>query len=101
MGCATPGQTRRLGPPYRTRTGAHLVVVLSTLCHAAWALTWNTRTGDAFELSVPEGAVEEAKVADVLDAEDPLFTPMVGAPAGLRACFIPAAGKQECVSVHG
>ncbi|WP_329460748.1 helix-turn-helix domain-containing protein [Streptomyces sp. NBC_01497] len=103
MGCAAPEQTRRLGPPYRTRTGARLVVVLSTRCHAAWALAWNTRTGDAFELSVPGGTVEQVKVADSLDAQDPLFTPMTdsGDLTGLRACFTPTASRQECVHVHG
>lgn len=102
MGCAAAGQTRRLGSPYRTRTGAQLVVVLSTRCHAAWALGWNARTGDAFELSVPGGAMEQVKVADPLDAEDPLFTPMIDAGdlTGLRACFTPATGRQECVHVH-
>ncbi|SHN26905.1 helix-turn-helix domain-containing protein [Actinacidiphila paucisporea] len=101
MGCAAPGQAQRRGPPYRTRTGARLVIVLSTRCHAAWALAWNTRTGDAFKLSAPGGAVEQVKVADTLDAEDPLFTPMIGPGdlTGLRACFTPAAGKQECI--HG
>jgi transcriptional regulator with XRE-family HTH domain len=99
MGCAAPGQTRRLGPPYRTRTGAHLVVVLSTRCYAAWALAWNTRVGDTFDLSAPGSAVEQAKVTDTLDTEDPLFTPMIGSDdlTGLRACFTPAAGKQECI----
>lgn len=103
MGCAMPGQSRRLGTPYRARTGARLVVVLSARCHAAWALGWNTRTGDAFELSVPGGAVERVEVTDALDAEDALFTPMVDAGdlTGLRACFTPAAGSQECVHVHG
>jgi hypothetical protein len=101
MGCAVPGQTRRLGPPYRTRTGAHLVIVLSTRCHAAWALAWNTRVGDAFDLSGPGGAVERVKVADALAAHDPLFTPMVDAGdlTGLRACF--TGSRQECVQVHG
>ncbi|TXS70726.1 XRE family transcriptional regulator [Streptomyces sp. me109] len=99
MGCAAPGQTRRLGPPYRSRTGAHLVVVFSSRCHAAWALGWNTRAGDAFELSVPGGAVEQVRVADTLDAEDALFTPMTDAGdlTGLRACFTPPTGRQECV----
>ncbi|MFJ4031258.1 helix-turn-helix domain-containing protein [Streptomyces griseoluteus] len=103
MGCAVPGQTRRLDPPYRTRTGARLVVVLSTRCHAAWALGWNTRAGDAFELSAPGGAVERVEVADALDAEDPLFTPMIDAGdlSGLQACFIPAIGRQECVPARG
>ncbi|MFE0348795.1 helix-turn-helix domain-containing protein [Streptomyces griseoluteus] len=103
MGCAVPEQTRRLGPAYRTRTGARLVVVLSTRCHAAWALGWNTRPGDAFELSVPGGAVERVKVADTLDAEDPLFTSMIDAGdlSGLRTCFIPAAGREECVPARG
>ncbi|MET8291961.1 helix-turn-helix domain-containing protein [Streptomyces sp. NPDC005132] len=101
MGCAAPGQAHRLGPPYRTRTGARLVVVFSTRCHAAWALGWNTRTGDAFELSVSGGAVEQVKVVDTLDAEDALFTPMTDAGdlTGLRACFTPTTGRQECVHV--
>ncbi|MFE5141315.1 helix-turn-helix domain-containing protein [Streptomyces fagopyri] len=101
MGCAAPGQTRRLAPPYQTRTGARLVVVFSTRCHAAWALGWNTHTGDTFELSVPGGPVEQVKVADTLDAEDALFTPMTDAGnlTGLRACFTPAADTQECLRV--
>lgn len=101
MGCAGTGQTRRLEPPYRTRTGARLVIVFSTRCHAAWGLVWNTRTGDAFELSVLGGAVERVEVADPLDAEDALFTPMTdaGDRTGLRACFTPTAGRRECVHV--
>ncbi|MFJ5519218.1 helix-turn-helix domain-containing protein [Streptomyces griseoluteus] len=103
MGCAVPGQTRRMDPPYRTRTGARLVVVLSRRCHAAWAVGWNTRPGDAFELSVPGGAVERVRVADALDAEEPLFTPMIdaGDMSDLRTCFIPVVGRKECVPAQG
>jgi hypothetical protein len=62
---------------------------------SAWALGWNTRTGDAFELSVPGGAVEQVKVANTLDAEDTLFTPMTDAGdlTGLRASFTPVVGQ--------
>ncbi|MFE4995954.1 helix-turn-helix domain-containing protein [Streptomyces mirabilis] len=104
MGCAAPGQAQRLGLPYQTRTGARLSVTFSRQCHTAWALAWNTHIGDVLEVSVPGRRPERVKVADTLEAGEPLFTPMIDGSdlTGLQACFKPADGRPtECVAAQG
>ncbi|GHH84675.1 hypothetical protein GCM10018793_49750 [Streptomyces sulfonofaciens] len=99
MGCATPGQAHSLGTSHRTRTGARLSFSFSARCHTAWALVWDTHVGDVLEVSVPDRRPERVKVADALETEEPLSTPMVDGSSltGLRACFKPASGgRTEC-----
>jgi hypothetical protein len=98
MGCAAPGQARRLGSSRRTRTGARLSFSFSARCDTAWALMWNTRVGDVLQVSLSGGAPQRVKVADAFDADAPLFTPMIDGRnlAGLQACLTPAGGRMEC-----
>jgi hypothetical protein len=61
---------------------------------------WNTHIGDVLEVSVPGRRPERVKVADALEAGEPLFTPMIDGSdlTGLQACFKPADGRHtECV----
>ncbi len=94
-----PGKVHRLGSPHQTSTGAWLSFSFSTQCHTAWALLWNTKVGDALEVSGSDGRLQRVDVADAYEAESSLSTPMIDGSdlTGLRACFLSTGGGHpEC-----
>jgi transcriptional regulator with XRE-family HTH domain len=94
MGCGTPGRVKRVGPRYRTRTGASVEIRYDPACDAAWARVWNSDKGDLLEVSVPGHRTQRVEVADKYDAEGSNFTSMVDGSdlTRLRVCFVPAGG---------
>ncbi|MCF4135710.1 YjfA family protein [Streptomyces sp. Tue 6430] len=97
--CGLPGRADALGPPHRTRTGAHVEIRYSTVCAAAWGRVWHARVGDAVEVSAPGAPPRRVVVRTTADTGVYRFTPMLGGDhrTDLRLCFLPADGTaREC-----
>ncbi|MEW2166063.1 DUF2690 domain-containing protein [Streptomyces sp. NPDC007084] len=85
----------------RMSTGAWMEVRYNRRCGASWARTWGARIGDRIEVSVAAAGrpVRAAGIADDVDTDSFVYTPMTVTPPGtvVRACYRPAkAAKEDC-----